>query len=241
MANYNYPKSPEAKVNELLALPPSYRKHVFNTLLSTLVFIIGYFFILAASLALLYFGAKLALVIITTKAHWVTLVAAAGIMMVVIMVFIFITKFLFKVHKESTEGKLEIKREEHPLLFDFIERICKETKAPFPKKIILSSDVNACVYYNSSFLSMFFPARKNLEIGLGLVNCVNITEFKAILAHEFGHFSQSSTRLGSYVYRFNRIVHNLLYDNDTWSSTLQSLSSVHYILNFFGQVTVVFV
>ena len=187
--NYPYPKSPNADVSSVLKLDATYRKHVINTLLCMIVFIIGYFAVLAASLVLIYFGAKLALIVIGAKIHWLTLLAAAGIMMVVIMFFVFITKFLFKIKKEDITGKIEIKNEDHPLLFDFIERVCNETKAPFPKKVVLSSDVNASVYYNSSFLSMFFPVRKNLEIGLGLVNCVNITEFKAIVAHEFGHFA----------------------------------------------------
>lgn len=237
MTKYPYPNSPEVNVKELLEINTSYRKHVLNTLLSMVVFILGYLLILALSIALIYFGAKLAMGILLAKVHWITLAAAAGVMLTVIMFFVFLVKFLFKVKKEETKGKIEIKREEHPLLFDFIEKVCNETKAPFPKKIVLSSDVNACVFYNSSFLSMFFPVRKNLEIGLGLVNCINITEFKAIIAHEFGHFSQSSTRLGSYVYRFNRIIYNLLYDNDGWSKTLESISSVHYILSFFANIT----
>jgi len=37
---------------------------------------------------------------------------------------------------------------------------------------------------------MFLPVKKNLQIGMALVNSVTVTEFKAILAHEFGHFSQ---------------------------------------------------
>lgn len=241
MNNYHYPESPKADTSGLLKLDASYRKHVINTLLSMLVFILGYLAIFALSLALIYWGAKLAVGILSVKAHWLTLAAAAGIMVMVVMFFVFIVKFLFKVKKEETKGKLVITREQHPVLFDFIERVCKETKAPFPKKIVLSNDVNACVYYNSSFLSMFFPIRKNLEIGLGLVNCVNITEFKAIVAHEFGHFSQSSTRLGSYVYRFNRIVHDLLYDNDGWSTTLEKISSVHAIIGFFGHITIAMV
>jgi len=35
-------------------------------------------------------------------------------------------------------------------------------------------------FYNSSFWSMFLPVRKNLEIGLGLVNSINISEFKQL-------------------------------------------------------------
>jgi len=199
---------------------------------------IGYLLVLAGAIALIYYGGFLAIAVLKFKAGWFTLIAAAGIMLVVIMFFVFIIKFMFKIKKEENKNTVEIHEKEHPKLFAFIKKVCEETKAPFPKKIVISPSVNACVYYNSSFLSMFFPVRKNLEIGLGLVSCVNMTEFKAIIAHEFGHFSQSSTRLGSYVYRFNHMIHNLLYDNDGWANALTSFSSVHVILGFFGQITI---
>ena len=47
--------------------------------------------------------------------------------------------------------------------------------------------MNAAVFYDLSIFNLFFPSKKNLEIGLGLVNVLNLGEFKAILAHEFGH------------------------------------------------------
>jgi Zn-dependent protease with chaperone function len=39
--------------------------------------------------------------------------------------------------------------------------------------------------------------RKNLQIGIGLVNSVTVSEFKAVLAHEFGHFSQRSMKVAA--------------------------------------------
>ncbi len=238
MANFTYPPAPSVNVEKLVKVSDGYRANVLKVLFSILVFITGYLAVFALALVLIYYGAYFALAIIATKLHWITVVLAGGVLMVVVMFFIFLIKFFFKIKKDEDESMVEITEEEHPKLFEFVAKVCEETKAPFPKKIMLSPRVNASVFYNSSFLSMFFPVRKNLEIGLGLVNSVNISEFKAIVAHEFGHFSQSSTRLGSYVYRFHKIIHNLLYDNDGWESTLQSMSSVHYVFAFFGNLTV---
>jgi hypothetical protein len=67
----------------------------------------------------------------------------------------------------------------------------------------LFGDVNASVFYDSSFWSIIFPIRKNLQIRLGLVNKIIEQELKAILAHEFGCFSQRSTKVGSFVYDVN--------------------------------------
>src|SRR5262249_10552566 len=64
------------------------------------------------------------------------------------------------------------------------------------------------------FLNLIFPSRKNLIIGLALVNRLNLTEFKAVLAHEFGHFSQNSMKLGSYVYTANRVIADVVYGRD---------------------------
>ena len=79
-----------------------------------------------------------------------------------------------------------------------------------PYRVFVNHEVNACVFFNQSFWSLIIPARKNLLIGLGLVNRLNLTEFKAVLAHEFGHFSQNSMRLGTYVYTANTTIGKLV-------------------------------
>ncbi|MBK6964785.1 MAG: hypothetical protein IPH20_12810 [Bacteroidales bacterium] len=70
-----------------------------------------------------------------------------------------------------------------------------------PKKVYLSSDVNAAVFYDSSFGVCFFPIKKNLQIGLGLVNTITETELKAILAHEFRTLLAKNNESRSYVYK----------------------------------------
>ena len=88
---------------------------------------------------------------------------------------------------------------------------------------------------------MFLPVRKNLHIGLGLVNCVNISEFKAVLAHEFGHFSQDSMKLGSYVYNMNQIIYNLLYDNEAYHRALQRWGEFSNYFALFATLTMAIV
>ncbi|MCR6719171.1 MAG: M48 family metallopeptidase [Chitinophagaceae bacterium] len=147
-------------------------------------------------------------------------------------------KFIFTVTRVDRTGSIEVTEAEQPVLFAFIRQVATDTLAPFPKKIYLSSDVNAFVSYDSSFWSMFFPVRKNLTIGLGLVNSVNLSEFKAVLAHEFGHFSQRSMKLGSYVYNVNRILYNMLYDNTGYANMLQGWSSIHDVFALFTRLTI---
>jgi Zn-dependent protease with chaperone function len=117
------------------------------------------------------------------------------------------------------------------------KKLSVDVKTKFPKKIFIVPDVNASVFYNSSFWSMFFPIRKNLEIGLGLVNSLNISEFKSVIAHELGHFSQKSTRLGSYVYTANKVIYNLVYDYDSWDEILLKWSQIEGLFGSFASIT----
>lgn len=139
------------------------------------------------------------------------------------LLFLFMVKGLFKSSRHDPGLRVEVTEREQPLLFAFIRQLCKDTGAPFPHRVFLSPDVNAAVFFQESFLSLVFPSRKNLLIGLGLVNRLNLSEFKAVLAHEFGHFSQNSMRLGSYVYTANRVIVDVVYARDWLDDLLGNL------------------
>jgi Zn-dependent protease with chaperone function len=154
-----------------------------------------------------------------------------------VMVLFFLLKFIFKRNEVDRTGLIEVSKKEQPRLFEFIKRLAKETRTPLPKRIYLSQDVNASVFYDSGFWSMFFPVRKNLMIGLGLVNAVTTSEFKAIIAHEFGHFSQRSMALGSYVYNVNKVIYNLLYDNEGYHQAIEKWAQTSSYFAFFAIIT----
>ena len=114
----------------------------------------------------------------------------------------YLIKPLFTFHKRSNENRFEVKRADCPELFSLIEDVAKSTGNKMPKHVYLTAEVNACVFYNStSIWAIFFPTRKNLMVGLGLLQGMNKDEVKAILGHEFGHFSQQTMRVGSISYR----------------------------------------
>jgi len=114
--------------------------------------------------------------------------------------FLVLVKNLFKTRRASTDDALEIRASEHPKLFDFIDRLCGELGAPRPHRVYVDGRVNAYVKPESAtFFHLILPTQRSLVIGLGLVNLINLSEFKAMLAHEFGHFGQSSLRLSVYV------------------------------------------
>lgn len=139
---------------------------------------------------------------------------------------LFLAKGLFKRQKVDVSDHIEITAAEQPELFAFLRRLCDETGAPFPYRVFLCSEVNAAVFYDRSLLSLIFPTRKNLLIGLGLINALTLDEFKAVLAHEFGHFSQSSMRLGRYVYVANGIIADIVFARDWFDKVLHFWCSI---------------
>ncbi|MGK4302038.1 M48 family metallopeptidase, partial [Klebsiella pneumoniae] len=84
---------------------------------------------------------------------------------------LYFIKNLFKFRRRDPLY-LEITEAEQPRLFAFVRQLCAETQAPEPARIVVSPEVNAGVFYAASFWSLFWPVRKNLHIGLGLVNCL---------------------------------------------------------------------
>ena len=167
------------------------------------------------------------------------LAAWAGICCFALMFAVFLIKPLFSFTRSTVaDNTVEIEREDCPLLFEAIKDIVKKTGNRMPKHIYLSADVNACVFFNSSFWSIFLPVRKNLKIGLGLFENMSVDEVKSILAHEFGHFGQSSMKVGSTVYLVNQVLYNLTYTQDFWDEWLDKwCQSSNNTFAFFGVMT----
>jgi len=136
------------------------------------------------------------------------------------LLFVFLVKNVFRQSRTSTGARIEVTEEEQPRLFAFLRQLCADTGCRFPRAVYLTADVNAAVFYPRSVLSLLVPRRKNLLIGLGLVNALNVSELKAVLAHEFGHFSQSSMKLGQYVYVANEVVRDIVFTRDSWDGLL---------------------
>jgi Zn-dependent protease with chaperone function len=141
----------------------------------------------------------------------------------------FITVFMAKALvfiKRGEQGKaVEITAKEQPALFAFLYRLADDAKAPRPRKVYVSARVNAAVFYDLSPLNLVLPSRKNLEIGLALVNVLSLSEFKAVLAHEFGHFAQRSMAVGRWVYVAQQIAAHVVAKRDGLDRFLTGLSN----------------
>ncbi|WP_291135150.1 M48 family metalloprotease [Flavobacterium sp. UBA7663] len=216
-----------------IQISPEFKKQT-----SKAIFAIGLFILVYILLILIGFLVTIACIaggvtLIIAKPMFFTLALGIGLASLGVMIIIFLLKFLFKRNKTDLSNFTEVKRSEEPKLFAFIDEIVAETKTNFPKKVFLSTEVNASVFYDSSFWSMFLPIKKNLHIGMGLVNSVTHDELKAILAHEFGHFSQRTMKVGSFVYNVNQIMYNMLYENDSYENLIQKWANVSGYFSIF--------
>jgi Zn-dependent protease with chaperone function len=217
-----------------------FARHVAMSAFSIILFIIVYLVLLIFAAGLTVLCALGGLTIIIIKPNVITIGLGIGLASLGFFVFIFLLKFFFKKHKTNRSNLTEITESDEPKLFNLIREVSSEIGTDFPKQVFLSPEVNAAVFYDSSFWSMFIPVKKNLQIGLGLVNSVTEYELKAILAHEFGHFSQRSMKLGSYVYYSNQIIFNMLFDDESYSKMIQNWSNLSGYFRIF-MVAAVFI
>ncbi|WP_042479809.1 M48 family metallopeptidase [Solitalea canadensis] len=210
--------STSQKLNALKS--ENFNKSVNSAVTAIILFILSYVILVGLAIGLAIICGFAGFMMISMGIHFLTIMVALGIICLGAMVFLFTVKFLFVSNKDTNPHRVQLFEDDHPKLFALIKEIAKETGTSFPQKVFVSHQLNACVFYNSGFWSLFFPIKKNLEIGLGLVSCINEAELKAIIAHEFGHFSQSSMRVGNYVYRVNNIIFSMVNSHDKWDDLL---------------------
>ena len=232
-----YPTPPLREDQPSLRPSWAFQRSTYVVIIAVFLFCLLYLLLLALSAGLLAGSVYGAVALLTFAVNIYTIIIAVGLVGLGIMFFAFFVKFVFAVNQSHNPRRLEVTAEDQPRLHEFIRQLAHATQAPMPQKIFLVPDVNAAVFYHSSFWSMFLPVRKNLEIGLGLVNSLTIGEFKAVLAHEFGHFSQHSMKLGSYVYTVNRVLYNLVYEYDRWDQWLDEWAAAGSGFSFFAIIT----
>ncbi|PRY89897.1 M48 family metalloprotease [Mongoliibacter ruber] len=221
-----------------IKVSPEFKTQTTKAVFAIIFFFFIYILMLSMAIGLTVLCVFGGLKLISIKISLLTIVLGLGLASLGILVLFFLLKFIFKSHKPDRSHLLEVSKKNEPELFSQIEDIVKKVGTKFPKKIYLSSDVNAAVFYDSSFWSMFLPVEKNLQIGMGLVNTVSKSELIAILSHEFGHFSQKTMKVGSYVYNVNQVIFNLLFENESYDQLIQKWANLSGYFSIFVVIAV---
>ena len=105
----------------------------------------------------------------------------------------------------------QLTRDKHPRLFDELEKVAHATGQAMPVEVYAVPDVNAWVAQRGGIMG--FGSRRVMGLGLPLMHTLTCSQFRAVLAHEFGHFHSGDTRVGPWIFK----------TRDTITRTLGSL------------------
>ncbi len=106
------------------------------------------------------------------------------------------------------EGRA-LARREAPRLFAQIERVRRRLGAQRIHRVVITPDFNAAVAQVPRLGLLGWP-QNHLVVGLPLMASLTVAEFRAVLAHEFGHLSHHHARFGNWIYRIRLTWHRLL-------------------------------
>ncbi len=136
------------------------------------------------------------------------------------IIIVFMIKPLFA--RPAKEGRRRsITPQSDPLLFEFVERICRLVRAPVPRRIDIDCDINASAGFRRGWLSLITGNDLVLRIGMPLAAGMSLRQFAGILAHEFGHFSQGTGMRLTYIVRsINHWFVRVVYERDSWDEWL---------------------
>lgn len=225
---------PSTLLADLAKPTAAYRRHAWAAVIALVGFLVAYLGLAGWFLHTAYkltFGAHAG-----SSSGWGWLVAVCAAFLAVFML-----KALFFVKAGQMGRELELKRADQPRLFEDLDRLADRAGAPRPHRVFLTPRVNASVFYDLTVLNLLFPSRKNLEIGLGLVNALTLGELHAVLAHEFGHFAQRSMAVGRWAYVAQQIAGHLVARRDGLDDFLRALSRIDFRIAWIGWILSVIV
>ncbi len=110
--------------------------------------------------------------------------------------------------------------EEQPRLLKTLAGVASATEQEMPSEVYLVPDVNAWVANRGGVMG--FGSRRVMGLGLPLLQVLSVSELRAVLAHEFGHFYGGDTKLGPWVYKTRAAIGRTLQGLAQHSSVLQA-------------------
>lgn len=156
---------------------------------------------LLALLGNAYLGAMLLLIaglLLGLVASVTVLKALAVKLIIVVGFFLWLILKALWVRFDAPEGT-EIGPRQAGELFAMIDGLRRQLGAPRFHHVLITDELNAGVI-QSPRLGIFGWPRNYLLIGLPLMKALTVEQFKAVLAHEFGHLAKGHGRLSNWIY-----------------------------------------
>ena len=108
---------------------------------------------------------------------------------------------------------------QHPKLFAMLRGVASATKQEMPAEVYLVGDMNAWVAQRGGTIGV--GAQRVMGLGLPLLQTLTVSELRAVLAHEFGHYHGGDTKLGHFVYKTRAAIGRTLANLGQHGSILQ--------------------
>ena len=90
-------------------------------------------------------------------------------------------------------------RDRQPRLFATLDDVARAAEQEMPREVYLVPDMNAWVAQRGGIMG--FGSRRVMGLGLPLLQTLTISQMRAVLAHEFGHYHGGDTALGPWIYK----------------------------------------
>jgi hypothetical protein len=94
-----------------------------------------------------------------------------------------------------------------------------------PAEVYLVADLNAWVAQRGGIMG--FGSHRVMGLGLPLLQILTVSQLRAVLAHEFGHYYGGDTRLGPWIYKTRAAIGRTLQSLDGAGSILQVLFQLY--------------
>ena len=158
--------------------------------------------LLTAALGYVYLGTVLTLLAALLAAAVVSVIwlrVAGAKIAILVGAFLWVVLRALWVKVAPPEGT-EVSEREAPELFAMIEELRRSLRAPRFHHVLVTDEFNAGVV-QAPRLGLFGWHRNYLLIGLPLAKALTAEQFKAVLAHEFGHLANGHGALSNWIYR----------------------------------------
>lgn len=176
---------PSMSLGNLSALPP--RRSIAAWAVLSAVLIVGFYTLtLGLATACVY----LPYLMLSAHNGAITILFVGGVVMAGTMLWSLVPR-----REKFTPPGPRLEAARHPRLFAEIARLATSLNEPAPEEVYLIPDVNAFVGQTGS------GGRRIMGLGLPLLQILTVSRFRAVLAHEFGHYYSGDTRLGPWVYK----------------------------------------
>jgi len=117
---------------------------------------------------------------------------------------------------------------QHPRLFSELTGVARAVGQPMPGEVYLVHEVNAWVAQRGGVMGL--GSRRVMGLGLPLLQVLTISQLRAVVAHEFGHYHGGDTRLGPWVYKTRAAI------GRTLQNLAQQKSILLYPFLWYGEI-----